>query len=147
MADTPLTATQARHLLRRSGFGAPPKDVENLTGTLRSEAVDDLVTFKPQGFKPGGKFFEDQHDKWIKFMLKVKKPLQEKLTLFWHDHFATGISKVQDTKQMGVQNQLFRKSGKGSFRDLVKAVNRDPSNTSTRSGTRSSFPTRTTRVS
>src|SRR6185295_6874947 len=66
------------------------------------------------------------HDKWIKYLLKVKDPLQEKLVLFWHDHFATGFSKVQDTKLMGVQNRLFRLNCKGNFKSLVKAVNLDP---------------------
>ena len=41
-------------------------------------------------------------------MLKVKSPLQEKLVLFWHDHFATGFSKVLDAKLMSLQNRLFR---------------------------------------
>jgi len=59
-------------------------------------------------------------------MLGARSGLQEKLTLFWHDHFATGIAKVRDAKFMGVQNALFRTMGKGSFRDLVNAVHRDP---------------------
>ena len=50
------------------------------------------------------------HDKWIKFMLKTKTPLQEKLVLFWHDHFATGFAKVQDTKLMARQNQTAARS-------------------------------------
>ena len=59
-------------------------------------------------------------------MLKTKAPLQEKLVLFWHDHFATGISKVGDAVLMTRQNGLLRLHCKGDFKALVKAINRDP---------------------
>jgi uncharacterized protein (DUF1800 family) len=123
---TPLTATHARHLLRRTGFGAPAEQVTALVGRPRGEVADELLAFKPQGFKPGGKTPALQLAKWVKFMQKAKSPLQEKLVLFWHDHFATGISKVIDTTLMGMQNRLFRRQGKGNFRVLMKAVNVDP---------------------
>jgi hypothetical protein len=90
------------------------------------------------------------HDKWIKYMLKVKAPLQEKLVLFWHDHFATGIAKVFDAKMMSIQNKLFRANCRGNFKTLVKAVNVDPGDdrvSSTPSGTTKRSPTRTTPAS
>jgi uncharacterized protein (DUF1800 family) len=59
-------------------------------------------------------------------MIKTKNQLQEKLVLFWHDHFATNFSTVRDMQRMAVQNRLFRTSCKGNFRDLVKAINKDP---------------------
>jgi uncharacterized protein (DUF1800 family) len=85
-----------------------------------------LLSFKPAGFKAGGRDFDTIHEKWIKYMLKVKAPLQEKLVLFWHDHFATGISKVFDARMMASQNKLFRLNCRGNFKTLVKLVNRDP---------------------
>jgi uncharacterized protein (DUF1800 family) len=124
--STPLDATHARHLLRRTGFGAPPDQVVACTGRTRGAVVGELLAYKPQGFKPGGSSPTLLHAKWIKFMLKTKSPLQEKLVLFWHDHFATGISKVIQTNLMGLQNKLFRVNGKGNFRTLMKAVNVDP---------------------
>ncbi len=123
--NTPLTAPHARHLLRRTGFGAPPDQVAALVGRTRGDAVTGLLAFVPQGFQPGGRFPNQQHDKWVKFMVKSKAPLQEKLVLFWHDHFATGVSKVVITKLMGVQNKLLRRHCKGNFRVLMKAVNKD----------------------
>ena len=51
-------------------------------------------------------------------MLKTKTPLQEKLVLFWHDHFATGISKVHDTKLMAPQNRLLPPQLQGQLQDL-----------------------------
>ncbi len=124
--STPLTETDARHLLRRTGFGAPADQVAAATGRTRGAVVTELLAFKPQGFKPGGKNPNLLAAKWLKFMLKAKSPLQEKLVLFWHDHFATGISKVIFPTLMGLQNQLFRQNSRGNFRTLMKAVNIDP---------------------
>ncbi len=129
MADgTALTLQHAKHLLRRTGFGASQAEAAAFLGShaTRGDAANALLSFKPAGFKPGGRYFEDIHDKWIKYMLKVKSPLQEKLVLFWHDHFATGISKVLDAKMMAVQNKLLRVNCKGNFKTLVKAINVDP---------------------
>jgi uncharacterized protein (DUF1800 family) len=129
MADsTPLTLLHARHLLRRTGFGASQATAAAFLAKnpTRGDAANRLLDFKPAGFKPGGRYLEDIHDKWVKYMLKVKYPLQEKLVLFWHDHFANGFSKVQDAKRMSVQNKLFRSNCKGNFKTFVKAVNIDP---------------------
>jgi uncharacterized protein (DUF1800 family) len=129
MADgTALTLQHAGYLLRHTGFGASQATAAAFLADhpTRGAAVNELLNFKPAGFKPGGRKFADIHDKWIKYMVKVKFPLQEKLVLFWHDHFATGFSKVQDAKRMSTQNKLFRTSCKGNFKALVKAVNLDP---------------------
>ncbi len=62
---------------------------------------------------------------WIDRMIATSTPLREKLTLFWHGHFATGASKVHDAKLMYLQNQLFRAAGSGSFEQLTQAVAKD----------------------
>lgn len=129
MADgTPLSLQDARHLLRRTGFGVSQAEATAFLAAhpTRGSAATALLSYKPSGFKPGGSDFDAIHDKWIKYLLKVKSPLQEKLVLFWHDHFATGISKVGDAKRMSTQNRLFRLNGRGNFKTLVKAVNLDP---------------------
>ena len=128
---SPLSTAHARHLLRRTGFGASQADAVAFAATYptRGPAADALLAFKPVGFKPGGRLHQDIHDKWVKYMLKTKVPLQEKLVLFWHDHFATGISKVLDGKLMALQNRLFRVNCKGNFKALVKSVSRDPAMT------------------
>ena len=125
--DTPLTSTHARHLLRRTGFGTSQSAVMEFAAAhaTRGEAANDLLAFTPSGFQPNGRELQKMHDKWIGYMLKTKVPLQEKLVLFWHDHFATGFTKVADTKSMGLQNRLFRLSCRGNFKQLVKAVNVD----------------------
>src|SRR4051812_14594479 len=94
--NTLLDAASARHLLRRTGFGATRDEIQEVldAGETRGAAADRLLSFKPKAFKPGGKVIEDLHKKWIKWLLQTKFPLQEKLVLFWHDHFATGFAKV-----------------------------------------------------
>lgn len=123
--NTVLTAADARHFLRRTGFGAPPDEVARLTGLTRGAAADQALDFKPSKFKPGGRYIGDKANKWFKYMVKCKHPLQEKLVLFWHDHFACSDAKVGNAKTMALQNRLLRLNCKGNFKSFVKAINRD----------------------
>src|SRR5262245_38140758 len=127
--DTVLDDDAARHLLRRTGFGARPDQVAEILLRTRGEVVDELLGFTPSHFKPGGRDGYVQANNWVKYMVRKSAKrgmvgtlkglsgrrfaLQEKLVLFWHDHFATGIDKVQSTKAMGRQNQLLRQHCKG----------------------------------
>ncbi len=63
---------------------------------------------------------------WANRMVATKRPLEEKMTLFWHGHFATGDEKVQDYRKMIKQNELLRAKATGNFRDLLIAVSQDP---------------------
>ncbi len=63
---------------------------------------------------------------WANRMLTTKRPLEEKLTLFWHGHFATGQNKVRDYRMMLRQNQMFRENASGSLRELLIDVLKDP---------------------
>jgi uncharacterized protein (DUF1800 family) len=63
---------------------------------------------------------------WLHRMLHSPSPLVEKMTLFWHGHFATGADKVNDSELMVQQNRLLRKHALGDFRELVQAVSKDP---------------------
>jgi uncharacterized protein (DUF1800 family) len=65
-------------------------------------------------------------DWWLQRMLTATDPLEEKLTLFWHGHFATSAVKVRDGYLMWRQNQTFRDYARGNFGTLAKAVSRDP---------------------
>ena len=66
---------------------------------------------------------------WFRRMLKTQAPLREKMTLFWHDHFATSIQKVKQPVFMIRQNELFRRSAFSSFKDLTQAILMDPAMT------------------
>jgi Protein of unknown function (DUF1800) len=63
---------------------------------------------------------------WANRMLKTRHPLEEKLTLFWHGHFATGENKVRDYRMMLRQNEMFRARASGNLRDLLVAILKDP---------------------
>lgn len=63
---------------------------------------------------------------WMRRMEFTTHPLREKLTLFWHDHFATSNQKVQDAYLMWVQNETLRARALGPFGYLLKDVTRDP---------------------
>jgi uncharacterized protein (DUF1800 family) len=63
---------------------------------------------------------------WFRNMISTKSPLREKMTLFWHDHFATSVQKVKQPVLMVKQNELFREHAFGSFKDLTQAILLDP---------------------
>jgi uncharacterized protein (DUF1800 family) len=63
---------------------------------------------------------------WFRAMLATKAPLREKMTLFWHDHFATSIQKVKLPALMMIQNDLFRRNALGNFRTLTHEIAKDP---------------------
>ena len=63
---------------------------------------------------------------WAERMLVTRRPLEEKLTLFWHGHFATGNTKVRDTRMMLRQNEMLRANAAGNFRDLLVGILTDP---------------------
>lgn len=63
---------------------------------------------------------------WLYRMRQARHPLQEKMTLFLHGHFATGYQKVRRAYSMYLQNQMFRRHALGNWKTLVEEVSRDP---------------------
>jgi uncharacterized protein (DUF1800 family) len=63
---------------------------------------------------------------WLYRMVFTPDPLTERLTLMWHNHFATSQLKVQDTAAMRQQNETFRLHARGSFRALLHSLLHDP---------------------
>jgi len=131
--NTILSEGEARHLLRRSGLSATRKELatSGVLGLSRGAAADRLLGYKVKTFKPPGNDQRKQHDSYMRYLLVTKTPVQEKLALFWHDHFATGIAKLlasnfdQATKLMASQNKLLRTLAKGDMKAFVKAIGRD----------------------
>jgi len=153
---------QIEHLLRRAGFGARPDELDLYGQMSMDEIVDSLVNFESQiddvdskiG-KPGyvgtttrGIFspssnITDARQRWLFRMVHSDRPLQEKMTLFWHNHFATGYTKIagtlgategtrymaakasEDAGRVRGQIELFRDMALGNFRDLLAAVAKD----------------------
>ncbi len=131
------------HLLRRAGFGARPDQINSYLNQGFEATVDQLVNYEQladpavplQPTTRNGGFdirildAEDVVSWWLERMIKTTHPLEERMVIFWHDHFATAVSKVNvpnGFKYLYWQNQLFRQHATGNFRDLCKGINRDP---------------------
>jgi uncharacterized protein DUF1800 len=63
---------------------------------------------------------------WANRMIASPRPFEEKLTLFWHGHFATGQNKVRDYRMMLQQNRMLRANASGTLRDLLVGILKDP---------------------
>ena len=135
----PFDARKAAHLLRRAGFGASPDqvakavrdDFETTVEGLFDPAEDEEQLFARTFEAIAGQFADfsevDQLRAWWAYrMVKTRSPLREKLTLFWHGHFATSVEKVEDAHLMHGQIETIRRLAWGNFRDLVVAMARDP---------------------
>jgi uncharacterized protein (DUF1800 family) len=123
-------------LLRRAGFGSTEAELDDYTALgydatldrlLNYTQVDDSATNELVASLPTDPTnFEHARQAWLMRMLHTRRPLQEKMVLFWHTHFATGSSKVRRAALMLQQIQLFREHALGNFEMLLRAVTRDP---------------------
>jgi uncharacterized protein (DUF1800 family) len=124
------------HLLRRAGFGASPRELAHYQSLGCQGALDELLhperidnsemenAIQAQDFDFTN--VEDLRRWWLYRMVHTKRPLLEKMTLFWHGHFATGARKVNQPYRMYLQNTLLRKYALGNFEELLQQVSKDP---------------------
>ncbi len=63
---------------------------------------------------------------WLRRIIETGRPLEEKMTLFWHGHFATGYRTIENSYHMFLQNQMFRRNATDSFASLAFGIIRDP---------------------
>jgi uncharacterized protein (DUF1800 family) len=63
---------------------------------------------------------------WLKRMIETPRPLEEKMTLFWHGHFSTAYRGVENSYHLFMQNMLFRRHAVGNFGEQLFAIIRDP---------------------
>ncbi|MDP6513593.1 MAG: DUF1800 domain-containing protein [SAR202 cluster bacterium] len=126
------------HLMRRAGFGASRDEVEKLCEQGYEATVEqllnptepvvdeyDLYRHHPITEVPGGAAAPGQAA-WLYFMVTTQRPLEEKMTLFWHHVFATGNAKVDNCNHLMDQIDMFRQHGMGSYRDLLMGLAADP---------------------
>jgi uncharacterized protein (DUF1800 family) len=151
----PLGYEGARHLLDRAGFGATDREIREYAALDRAQAVDRLLAgsrteavtappaFVADPIERPGKLRGDPEARkallrklalqglelrawWLEEMLATPSPLTERMTLFWHNHFATSQRKVRAPQLMYRQNVLLRREALGNFATLLHAIAKDP---------------------
>jgi uncharacterized protein (DUF1800 family) len=126
------------HLLRRAGFGATQPELDRYAAMGTTAATQSLLNFQQtsnatlEGQLPvidpmGGKTVTAAAIQgwWLQRMVQTARPLEEKMTLFWHGLLTSGLDK-SGPAQMFTQNQLYRQMALANFDDLLKAVSKDP---------------------
>lgn len=128
-------------LWRAAGFGATPEELDRSLRQGYEATVEHLLSFaaEPQApsdlplhttLPPGVALTLLQVGGlvtwWLTRMVESRRPLEEKLTLFWHGHFTTSVDPVFFPGLLVRQNLLLREHAGGRFLDLLKAVTRDP---------------------
>lgn len=140
-----LTLPNAKHLLARTLFGYSKDQLQQAMGYGSLEDLVDRallanITLPPppnawvntlpaqaqQDSGDAGKWYRELNYWWNDRMFAQGLNLQEKMVLFWHNHFACERDKVNYPQHMYQQNQLFRKYALGNFKQLVKEVSIDP---------------------
>ena len=126
------------HLMRRAGFGAPFEELEARTAKGYEATVEELLQpdkqpdmerdimmrYKTEWVSQAG--LEGQQEEWTYQMINSKRPLQEKIALFWHGILCTGHAKCEYPRQQQLELNMFRTVGMGSFRELLQALSKDP---------------------
>ena len=128
------------HLLRRAGFGATREELERCAAQGYEATVEELIDppaevtggkmalllrYHPAFLLPGGVPYSGQAN-WMYNMISTRRPLEEKMALFWHHVFATGNSKVDNCDQLLEQIQMFRDHGMGNYRELLVELSKNP---------------------
>ncbi len=136
-SDRRWSRHDATHLLRRAQFGASRAEIDRATADGLDKTLDRLLTSQPENeeFRLTESLLRRAaHDTgsaaslrawWLHRMFYTANPLFEKLALFWHNHFATSIAKVNSVPHMAAQNDLCRTEALGSFRRLLHGMTKD----------------------
>jgi uncharacterized protein (DUF1800 family) len=115
------------HLLRRAGFVAGEQELNEYAALGFDGAVGRLLAYAsqpqvaseppadPLGLAPW----------WLHRMLHTRRPLEEKMTLFWHGHLTSALREVKQPALMLAQQELLRTNALGSYRDLLRGIARD----------------------
>jgi uncharacterized protein (DUF1800 family) len=146
-SEQPWNRQRVAHLCRRAGFGATSEELDELVKRKPSEVarifvdnakaasqLDPEVDALALAMLATGNsrnlaawwLYRMLNSYWFGANATDRSPLLEKLTLFWHGHFATGAEKVDDAKMMFNQNRLLRRHSLGDFGAMTQAISRDP---------------------
>jgi uncharacterized protein (DUF1800 family) len=137
--DMPLTDLQRMaHLFRRAGFGATRQELEAAVAKGYEATVEELL--HPELLPPVEEDLLERYHLdvkesfqldgaqtgWVYRMINTRRPLEEKMALFWHGVFATGFNKCDDPRVITSQINMFRRHGLDNLQELVVELSRDP---------------------
>ena len=126
------------HLMRRAGFGEPRERleeraakgyeavVEELLDPDQQPAIDDELLYRIFPGYEGSLAPPINQADWVYRMINTKRPLEEKIALFWHQLFATSNAKVDNPPELTRQIAMFRRHGLGGYRDLLVELAKSP---------------------
>jgi uncharacterized protein (DUF1800 family) len=126
------------HLYRRAGFGARREELEQALDRGYEAAVEELLHPERQPDLDHDliwRYWPDMHESrqidptqsyWVYRMINTKRPLEEKMALFWHSLFATGFAKLNHAPAMTSQIGTFRKHALDNFRTILVELSKDP---------------------
>ncbi|MHC4543774.1 MAG: DUF1800 family protein [Planctomycetota bacterium] len=132
-AQRPWNLAQAGHLYRRAAFGATWDQLQQALSDGPQQTINKLL--RPQADIAAFNSTYDEYETgsadslkawWLRRMILTPHPLLEKMTLFWHSHFATNNAKVKNARLMQRHVQLLRSQALNSFQALLKGISRDP---------------------
>ena len=136
MANTELALMA--HLLRRAGFGATRDEldgyvaqgyeatVEHLLHPEQAPVMEEDILRRYHIDQNSLMLIESSQAYWLYRIINTRRPLEEKMALFWHSLFATAYGKLNHAKAVVNQTNTFRRCGLGDFRTLLLELSRDP---------------------
>ncbi|MGL6076851.1 MAG: DUF1800 domain-containing protein [Fimbriiglobus sp.] len=138
--EQPWNAKRAAHLLRRATFAVTKTALDAALQAGPEATITSLLKGQPavpeqeaasqymasERALPKGSSGTQLAAWWLARMMQSRHPLREKLSLFWHNHFATSITKVQNARYMLGQYRLIHEHALGDFRKLLQAMSVDP---------------------
>ena len=123
------------HLMRRAGFGATYSELEERASRGYEATVDELLYPDESAdldddlllrYDPGWYTSKYRTSQWLYNMVRTRRPLEEKMALFWHGLFATGALKVVVGSMMRAQLDTFREHSLSNFHTMLVELSKDP---------------------
>ncbi len=149
-----VSFAEARHLVTRTGLGADWKQIKNIEGRSRQQAIS--IILHPKTSRPPKppkmtswnvrmNMYKSKDPKykmlmhkmctregenlkrwWITQMIQTESPVIEKMALFWHGHFTSSLDKVEQPSLLYKQHITLRRHALGNFGSMLKAIAKDP---------------------
>jgi len=123
------------HLLRRAGFGVTREEYDRYVTMGLDATIDEIVNFgaidDSEAEAQAARMAPEEGNIgsaalwWVLRMALTKRPLQEKMTLFWHGLLTSQVSVVRDPIAMADQNEFLRQNVFARFPDILKGITRD----------------------